>query len=272
MRLILVGYGKMGQALLQGWLAMPDIDRIMVIDPDRKESKISDQRIEWHWDECPPPAMDSPDIIIVAVKPPILAKVLSAYKGFVASQTLFISIVAGKPLSWLSNQLGSEAIIIRAMPNMPAMVHCGITVAVANSHATPMHVAMADGLFRSIGELIWIHHDEESLMDPITAISGSGPAYVFLLIETLARAGIAQGLSADLAMSLARATVIGSSTLAQQSPESIAMLRQSITSPGGTTEAALAVLMRQGGFDSLLGQAIQAATNRARELATLEQE
>ena len=109
-------------------------------------------------------------------------------------------------------------------------------------------------------------------MDPITAISGSGPAYVFLLIETLARAGIAHGLSADLAMSLARATVIGSSTLAQQSPEPIAMLRQSIMSPGGTTEAALAVLMGQDGFDSLLGQAIQAATNRARELATLEQE
>ena len=272
MRLILVGYGKMGQALLRGWLTIPDIDRIMVIDPDRKSNMVPDQRIEWHWDERPPPVMDIPDVIVLAVKPQILATVLSAYKGLVASQTLFVSIVAGKSIAWLNKQLGSEAAIVRAMPNMPAMVHYGITVAIANTHATPAHVGMTDSLFRKIGELIWIHHEKESLMDPITAISGSGPAYVFLMIETLTRAGIAQGLPAELAMSLARATTIGSGMLAHQSPEPIAMLRQSITSPGGTTEAALAVLMGRDGFDSLFERAIRAATNRSRELATLEQE
>jgi pyrroline-5-carboxylate reductase len=211
------------------------------------------------------PATLSPGIVVFAVKPQGLDAIAPAYRRFADRGTAFLSIVAGKTLAAFERHLGADAAIVRSMPNTPAAVRRGITVACANGNITPAQRADCQALLEAVGEVAWVA--DETLLDPVTAVSGSGPAYVFLLIECLADAGREAGLPADLAQRLARATVIGSSELARLSDESAAKLREAVTSPGGTTAAALEVLMGKNGLRELMVKAIAAATRRSRELA-----
>ena len=200
---------------------------------------------------------------MLAVKPQVMPDIAPPYARF--GDAAFLSIAAGKPLAFFAKLLGDVA-IVRAMPNTPAAVQAGITVCVANAKVDAARRATCQGLLESVGEVAWV--EDEGLMDAVTAVSGSGPAYVFLLAEVMAKAGIAAGLPPDLSTKLARATVWGSGQLLNASAESSEQLRINVTSPGGTTAAALAVLMAEGkGFAELMTDAVAAATRRGKELA-----
>ena len=203
-------------------------------------------------------------MIVIAIKPQEATAVVATLKPLARANTVAISIMAGPKLSFLQGALGDVA-IVRAMPNTPAAIGRGITVAVPNARVTKDQREVADTLLRAVGAVEWV--DDEALIDAVTAVSGSGPAYVFLLAESLARAGAAAGLPADLAARLACATVSGAGELLRQSPLDAATLRQNVTSPGGTTAAALGVLMAKDGLDPLMQEAVAAATKRSRELA-----
>ncbi len=202
--------------------------------------------------------------MVFAVKPQVIDAVLPDYRRWVAPQTVFLSIVAGKTMAGIHRSLG-DAALVRAMPNTPAAIGRGITVACAGASVTPAQKQLCDGLLAAVGECAWV--EDEALLDAVTAVSGSGPAYVFLLIEALAQAGEREGLPPELALRLARSTVAGSGELARISDQSPARLREDVTSPGGTTRAALDVLMAEGGLRELLAHAVAAATARSRELA-----
>jgi len=265
--LLLVGCGKMGGALLSGWLdqGIAPAD-IAVIEPDPAGAGIARQAgLRVHADLAALPAGDRPATVVFAVKPQILDAVAPAFRRFAAADTLFLSIAAGKPIGFFEGALSAEAAIVRAMPNTPAAVGRGITVACANAAAGAAHRDRAGALLEAVGEVAWI--EDEGLMDAVTALSGSGPAYVFLLIECLAQAGVAAGLPAGLADRLALATVAGSGELARRAAEPPARLRENVTSPGGTTAAALEVLMAPDGLRPLLDRAVAAAAARSRELA-----
>jgi len=207
----------------------------------------------------------TPDAVVFAVKPQIIDEVLPAYRRWARPQTLFLSIAAGITIAGISRHLG-DAAIIRTMPNTPAAIGRAITVACANPRVTAGQRRLAEALLAAIGESAWV--EDEALLDAVTAVSGSGPAYVFLLIEALAEAGARVGLPPDLALRLATETVAGSGELARLSPDSPARLRENVTSPGGTTRAALDVLMADDGLARLLQRAVAAATLRSRELAS----
>lgn len=258
---LLVGCGKMGQALLGGWLAAGSVSRCLVIEPQAVELPAGP--VELLKDAGAIPPGFTPDAIVLAVKPQVMADVLPAYRRF-AGKALFLSIAAGKTIASFEAALGTAA-IVRAMPNTPAAVGRGITAACANGQVDPAGRALAESLLAAVGEVGWV--DQEGLMDAVTAVSGSGPAYVFLLAEVLAAAGIKAGLPAELAQRLARVTVSGSGELLHQSAESAEQLRRNVTSPNGTTAAALAVLMAEPGLQELMEKAVAAATNRSRELA-----
>jgi pyrroline-5-carboxylate reductase len=185
--------------------------------------------------------------------------------ALIGPTSVVVSIMAGRTLAFLGRALPREAAIVRAMPNTPAAIGRGITVAVPNAGVTPAQRQLAHSLLAATGAVEWIA--DEGLMDAVTAVSGSGPAYVFLLAESLARAGEAAGLPADLAARLARATVAGAGELLHRSPLDASRLRQNVTSPGGTTAAALDVLMASDGIDELMERAVAAAARRSRELA-----
>ena len=259
--ILLVGCGKMGGALLAGWMKTKIPSSFHVVEPARAK-RISGAR--YYASAAKLPKHLAPDLIVLAVKPQALDSILPDYRRFAGGAT-FLSIVAGKTLAALARGLGPDAAIIRAMPNTPAAIGRGITVACANVRVRPAMRALATKLLAAAGELAWI--EGESLLDPVTAVSGSGPAYVFLLIEALAEAGIVAGLPAALAEKLARATVAGSGELARLSAESAAQLREDVTSPGGTTRAALDVLMAPDGLKPLMVRAVAAATKRSRDLA-----
>ena len=195
----------------------------------------------------------------------MMDEVLPAYRRFAGGGTLFLSIAAGKTLGFFARHLGAAAAVVRAMPNTPAAIGRGIAVACASRSVARRSARLAERLLGAVGEVGWV--EDEALIDAVTAVSGSGPAYVFLLIECLAKAGVAAGLPEALALRLARATVAGSGELARLSPESAARLRESVTSPGGTTRAALDVLMAPDGLEPLLTRAVLAAARRSRELA-----
>ncbi|MGH7091841.1 MAG: pyrroline-5-carboxylate reductase, partial [Stellaceae bacterium] len=205
-----------------------------------------------------------PRAIVFAVKPQSLDEVAPHYRRF-APATPFLSIAAGKTLAFFTRRLGEKAAVVRAMPNMPAAIGRGIAVACAGPAVVPEARALAQRLLEAVGEVAWV--EDEALMDAVTALSGSGPAYVFLLLEALAKAGVAAGLPEALATRLARATVAGSSELAWRSRETAAQLREAVTSPGGTTRAALDVLTAKDGLEPLLIKAVAAAARRSRELA-----
>ena len=252
----------MGGALLAGWKKKRLNQPLAVIEPQPVKLPSGVKRYA-SADKLP--KAYAPIAIVLAVKPQSLAEALPAYRRFADGGTLFLSIAAGKTLRFFARALGDDAAVVRAMPNTPAAIGRGIAVACANPRVTPAQRALSTRLLGAVGEVAWA--DDEALLDPVTAVSGSGPAYVFLLIECLAEAGIAAGLPADLAMTLARATVAGSGELARLSSEDAAQLRRNVTSPGGTTEAALKILMAQDGLALLMRQAVAAATARSKELA-----
>jgi pyrroline-5-carboxylate reductase len=206
-----------------------------------------------------------PAAVVIAVKPQNADEAVPWLAPVVGADTVVLSIMAGKTLQFLAGALPPGSAIVRSMPNTPAAIGRGITVAVPNPNVTPDQRTLADKLLAATGTVEWV--EDEGLLDPVTAVSGSGPAYVFLLAESLARAGAAAGLPPDLAARLACATVAGSGELLHRSALDAATLRQNVTSPGGTTAAALEVLMAADGLDRLMKDAVAAATRRARELA-----
>jgi pyrroline-5-carboxylate reductase len=262
--LALVGAGKMGAALLEGWLQLGfDPRNVVVVDPHPAPEIVA---LSQRGLVLNPPkgAVGNIAAVVLAVKPQVADAVLPAVAALVGAGTVVLSIMAGKTLASLQAALPGAA-VVRAMPNTPAAIGRGISVAVANAAATAEQRQTAQRLLAAAGAVEWI--DDESLMDAVTAVSGSGPAYVFLLAETLARAGVAAGLPQELAARLARETVTGAGELLRRSPLDPATLRANVTSPGGTTAAALAVLMGADGFEPLLEQAVAAATARSRALS-----
>lgn len=261
---LLVGCGKMGAAMLEGWLAGSMLAAgAHLVEPNAAAvAGFRDRKgVACHARIEDLPADLAPEIVVLAVKPQTMAAVLPLLARFKAAT--FLSIAAGKRIAGLSAGLGGAA-IVRSMPNTPAAVGRGMTVAVAGPGVTEAARRRCDELMSAVGEVAWV--EDERLIDPVTAVSGGGPAYVFLLIETLAAAGVKAGLPADLAMRLARVTVSGSGELARLSPEPAATLRQNVTSPGGTTLEALKVLMAEDGIQPVFDRAIAAATRRAGEL------
>lgn len=263
--LVLVGGGKMGCALLGGWLADGlDGAAVMVIDPSPPNDlarTIADAPVSVH---SAPPAGLTPSVLLLAIKPQMMAAVLPTLAPLVAPDTLSISIAAGTPIATLEAGLGGGA-IVRVMPNTPALVGRGVNVCVGNLKVGETQRAVVDRLMAAVGSVSWI--DDEALMDAVTGVSGSGPAYIFLLAECLAQAGIDAGLPADLAEKIARETVTGAGELLHRSPEKAETLRKNVMSPGGTTVAALEVLMAEDGLQPLLTKAVAAATRRSKELA-----
>lgn len=263
--LLLVGCGKMGGALLSGWLERGLARRIVVVEPGPAAGIAGKPGIELLTSADAIAADFRPAVVVLAVKPQAMDAVLAPYRRFAGEGALFLSIAAGKTLGFFARALGEAAAIVRAMPNTPAAIGRGIAVACANPRVAPAQRALAERLLAAVGEVGWV--EDEALIDAVTAVSGSGPAYVFLLIECLAKAGVAAGLSEELATRLARATVAGSGELARRSSDSAAQLRENVTSPGGTTRAALDVLMAKDGLEPLLRRAVLAAARRSRELA-----
>jgi pyrroline-5-carboxylate reductase len=260
--LVLVGAGKMGTALLDGWLGLGlDPTKIAVMEPKPSDDIVA---LAVRGVRLNPASLDDASVIVIAIKPQDAAAVVPTLKPLAKENTVAVSIMAGPKLGFLQNALGDIA-IVRAMPNTPAAIGRGITVAVPNARVTQDQRALADTLLRAVGAIEWVN--DEGLIDAVTAVSGSGPAYVFLLAESLARAGAAAGLPANLSARLARATVSGAGELLHRSPLDAATLRQNVTSRGGTTEAALGVLMAKDGLDPLMQAAVAAATKRSRELA-----
>ena len=262
--LVLVGAGKMGGAMLDGWLARGlNPKKLVVIEP--RPAKAVKALTRRGLKLNPQGKAAAASAIVIAVKPQTAPEALPPLAAYVGKTTVVLSIMAGRTLQFLRQSLPPGTAIVRAMPNTPAAIGRGISVAVANARVSARQRKLADALLAAIGQVEWIA--DEALIDAVTALSGSGPAYVFLLAEAMTKAGIAAGLPAQLAARLARETVAGSGELLQRSGFDAATLRQNVTSPGGTTAAALEVLMGPGGFDELLTRAIAAAANRSRELA-----
>ena len=265
--LVLVGAGKMGGAMLAGWLARGlDPKLVFVQDPGpppEVAALLAQHGIPVH--ATLPAAMPEPAVLLIAVKPQVMEEVFPAVAKFVGASTVVLSIAAGRTIAGFAKHLDSNAAIIRSIPNTPAAVGRGITVCCANSNVKPAQRVLATELLSAIGEVGWV--EDEALIDTATAVSGSGPAYVFLLAECLAHAGVAAGLDVKLARQLADATVAGSGELLRQSGEDPAVLRRNVTSPNGTTAAALEVLMAPGGLGALMDRAVAAATKRSRELS-----
>jgi pyrroline-5-carboxylate reductase len=261
--ILLAGAGKMGGAMLSGWLnAGVALSRIAVIEPqlsdDLRKLAAIDLRVNPTVDEAGPLAA-----LVVAVKPQTFGEACALLKSFTSPSTLVVSIMAGMTLGKIAQGCGGA--VVRSMPNTPASIGRGMTVATAAPSVSAAQRAFADALLRATGAVEWV--DDEAHMDAVTAVSGSGPAYVFLIAEELARAGIAAGLPEDLAVKIARETVSGAGELLHQSDLDAATLRKNVTSPGGTTAAALDVLMGEDGMQQLMTRAVAAATKRSKELA-----
>ena len=266
--LMLVGCGKMGGALLAGWLDRGfNAAQIRVIDtaPATAEAVRAAHAVTvWEAPEAIDPAF-APDVVVFAVKPQSMEEMWPTYRRYAGAGAVFLSIAAGKTIGYFEDRLGAATAVVRAMPNTPAAVRRGITVACANGHVGADRERLCQDLLEAVGEAAWV--DDESLIDAVTAVSGGGPAYVFLLVECLAEAAVQAGLPADLAERLARVTVSGAGELLRQSAEPAAQLRINVSSPGGTTIEALKVLMTEDGWQPLMTKAIAAATARSRELA-----
>jgi pyrroline-5-carboxylate reductase len=266
--LLLAGSGKMGGALLAGWLArgLAPAD-VLVQDPGPPEEVRA--LLAAHAIRAEPRIAATarpPAVLLLAVKPQIMDEVLPPLAGLVGPETLVISVAAGRTLASFERQLPPRTAIVRSIPNTPAAIGRGISVCVANAHVRPAGRARTEMLLGAVGEVSWVA--EEDLIDVATAVSGSGPAYVFLLAECLAEAGRAAGLDAALARRLADATVSGSGELLRRSGVAPDVLRRNVTSPNGTTAAALAHLMAEDGLQPLLTRAVAAAARRSRELST----
>jgi len=258
--LVLIGCGKMGSAMLAGWLAEGLAPAsVSVIDPNPSDwLKATGVQLNAGLPEAPA-------VVLVAVKPQMMGAALPALAALGNGPTLFLSVAAGTPIAAFETALGPKTPIVRTMPNTPAAIGRGITAIIGNADVSAAQLDLAENLLAAVGQVVRLA--DEVQMDAVTAVSGSGPAYVFHLIETLARAGAAEGLPAALAMQLARATVAGAGALAEAADETPSQLRINVTSPGGTTQAALDVLMDpETGFPALLARAVKAAADRSREL------
>jgi pyrroline-5-carboxylate reductase len=258
--LVLLGCGKMGSAMLEGWLArgLPAAS-VWVIDPHPSDW-LKNTGVRLNADLPPHPA-----IVLVAVKPQMMAEALPTLRAMGNGETLFVSVAAGTPIAYFEKALGAQTPVVRAMPNTPAAISQGITAIAGNGPAGTQSMDEAELLLSAVGQVVRL--SEEAQIDAVTGVSGSGPAYVFHMIETMAAAGVAEGLPADLAMQLAKATVAGAGALAMQAVEDPTQLRINVTSPNGTTQAALEVLMNEtDGFPHLLRRAVAAAADRSREL------
>ena len=267
--ILLVGCGKMGGALLEGWFkrGINPVD-VMIVEPAGRTAispcgkhpalscvaAVRDVPRDFH-----------PDVVVFAVKPQIFDATVPEYARFLSDRPVYLSVVAGKTTAAVRALLGPTAEVVRAMPNTPASVGKGITVCYAAPGIDDLHCQICNVLMSAVGKVSWVK--DEALMDAVTAVSGSGPAYVFLLAESMEKAGIEAGLPADLASELARATVAGAGAMLEQLNDAASDLRTNVTSPGGTTAAALNVLMAGGGVPDLMTRAIAAATQRSRELA-----
>ncbi|HVO04424.1 MAG TPA: pyrroline-5-carboxylate reductase [Candidatus Cybelea sp.] len=265
--LVLVGCGKMGGALLRGWLAR-GVDPKEVSAVDIKPVGLDDIRekgVRIVTSAAELPAGLKPALLLLAVKPQFMDEALADFRRHVGPEATFLSIAAGKTIVYFKDRLGPDAEIVRSMPNTPAAVGRGVSVIYRDPAVRRERLDLCGALLSAVGKVEWV--DQEDLLNAVTAVSGGGPAYVFLLIECLAEAARAAGLPADLAMRLARETISGSGELARLSEESAAKLRENVTSPKGTTLEALKILMAEDGLQPLMTRAIAAATNRARELA-----
>lgn len=265
--LLLVGCGKMGGALLRGWLArgVPGKDVFVVDTAPRDLEGVQARGVTVVTDLAKLPAGLKPGIVLLAIKPQFMDDALPGYRRFAEAGAVFLSIAAGKTVAYLKGKLGDRAVVVRSMPNTPAAVGRGMSVILRDPEVPAATLELCGQLLSAVGEIGWI--DEEDQINAVTAVSGGGPAYVFLLIECLAEAAMQMGLPAELAMKLARETVTGSGELARQSSESASQLRQAVMSPKGTTLEAINVLMAPDGLQPLLNRAIAAATRRGREIA-----
>ena len=261
--LLLVGCGKMGGAMLEGWLArgLSAADVIVAEPVDALRPHTEGLRAVVSTSDV----ARTPEIVVLAVKPQSMDGVLPDLKRFADEGAVFLSIAAGKTVKHFTSHLGTTANVVRSMPNTPAAVRQGISVATAARGVSEAEKKRCHQLLEAVGQVVWV--DDEALMDPVTALSGSGPAYVFLLVEAMAAAGAKLGLTPDMAMQLARATVAGSGELLKQSSEPASQLRVNVTSPGGTTAEALKVLMAADGIQPVFDKALAAASRRSKELA-----
>jgi pyrroline-5-carboxylate reductase len=262
-KLLLVGCGKMGGAMLEGWLArgLAASDVVVAEPAEAIRPKTPGLRVVAASGEV----AETPEIVVLAVKPQSMDDVLPDLRRFADAGAVFLSIAAGKTLGYFAGHLGKSAKVVRSMPNTPAAVRQGITVATAAAGVSAAEKKRCHELLEAVGQVLWV--DDEALLDPVTALSGSGPAYVFLLVEAMAAAGAKLGLAPEMAMQLARATVAGSGELLKQSSEPAAQLRVNVTSPGGTTAEALKVLMAADGIQPVFDRALAAASRRSKELA-----
>jgi pyrroline-5-carboxylate reductase len=261
--ILLVGCGRMGSAMLSGWREQ-GLSASVAVDPAPAAAASAGPDMTVVPDAGAIPAGFAPAAVVFAVKPQNAAETLPFYRRF-AGRAVFLSIMAGRTIGGMRTLLGDGAAIVRAMPNTPAAVRQGVTVACPGAGVGGAQRALCERLLKAMGVVAWV--EDEGLLDPVTAVSGSGPAYVFLLAELMEQAAIEQGIPADLARLLARQTVSGSGALLAASAEDAAALRVAVTSPGGTTERALAVLMAPDALPAALSKAIAAATVRSRELA-----
>jgi len=263
--LTLIGAGKMGGAMLRGWLALglpPAAIQIIESSPSPELLALCQEKAIALSATAPGKPSE---VLVLAVKPQGLEAALDTIKAALAEETLLISVLAGKTLANLEERFGKMRPIVRTMPNLPASIGRGVTGAAANAAANAPHRALATALLQAIGTVEWLEKEED--IEALMAISGCGPAYVFYMVECLAAAGSAMGLAPELAMRLARATVEGSGALLAADPQAAATLRQNVTSPGGTTAAALDVLMSDTGLKPLIEATARAAKRRSQELA-----
>lgn len=263
--ILLMGAGRMGAAMARGWIAEGRGPQIAVIEPHPDKGFARVLKKAGGVLNPKPSLITAPKAVVLAVKPQMLEGVVREAARFVAARPVFISIAAGVALKKLGTWLDDRASIVRAMPNLPAAIGQGVTVAAPNDRVTRAQKTLAGALLKAAGTLEWL--TDEGPIDAVTAVSGSGPAYVFLLVETLAAAGVAAGLKPNMAQRLARTTVAGAGALLAAWPDrSAETLRRDVTSPGGTTEAALKVLMGASALQPLMTKAVKAAVKRAREL------
>ena len=261
--ILLVGCGRMGSAMLSGWREQ-GLAPSIAVDPAPSAAAFAGRDITVVSDDSAIPRDFAPAAVVLAVKPQNAEATLPGYARF-ASSTVFLSIMAGRTIAGIGAMVGPSAAIVRAMPNTPAAVRQGVTVGCPCPRVSAPQKALCDRLLQAIGKVAWI--EDEALLDPVTAVSGSGPAYVFLLAELMEQAAIEQGIPPGLARLLARQTVSGSGALLAASTDDASALRKAVTSPGGTTAEALSVLMNPDAWPVALSQAIAAATRRSRELA-----
>jgi pyrroline-5-carboxylate reductase len=257
-----IGGGNMGQALFSGLISSEksSISNIVVADPSEKVRNYCKRHLGIRTCVNNQEAISGADVVIFAVKPQHIHSVISELKVEKKPTCLFISIAAGIRLSHLKKLLGANQAIVRCMPNTPALVHSGISVLIATEKTSAEQRSQAENLLQSVGKTLWI--EDEALMDAVTAVSGSGPAYFFLLIELIQKAGIRLGLASDISETLAIETAFGAAKLAQQSPDTPSELRQKVTSPQGTTDAALNVFLSSG-LEDIVNLAITAAYDRS---------